>query len=44
MCDDGHDEIVYEGGIYTPCPLCAANKAIDDLKEQIEALEIQVTN
>lgn len=48
LCNDQHDEIVYEG---RNCPLCAAldyNKELDetvaDLKNKLEAAESDLNN
>ena len=39
MCDDGHEEIVYDANY---CPMCEADIQIDDLQEQVQELEGQV--
>jgi hypothetical protein len=42
ICDDGHDEVCFEGN-RTKCPVCEAmaeaQKEIEDLKAQIKDLE-----
>lgn len=35
MCDDGHDEIVYDRNV---CPLCSANDEIKELEEEVGEL------
>ena len=32
LCDDGHDEIVYDGA---HCPVCEEQKRTSDLEDQI---------
>jgi transcription initiation factor IIE alpha subunit len=43
MCDDGHDEIVYE---CKQCPVCKAMREIDDLERENSELreELEATN
>ena len=36
ICSDGHDEIVYDG---QPCPVCALQIQIIDLKDEVEELQ-----
>ncbi len=42
-CSEGHEEIVYEGDRWTPCPICALIKERDDkineLTDRVEELE-----
>lgn len=35
LCDDGHDEVCYEGRL---CPVCEARKEIDRLERETEDL------
>ncbi len=39
MCDDGHDEIVYE---YGKCPICEIENETEELEGRIENLEEEV--
>jgi len=41
VCDYGHDDIAYSDN---RCPLCEANKLIDDLRETIADLEAEIEN
>ena len=36
LCDDGHDEICFEGHFRTPCPLCEALQKVHDLDEKVD--------
>lgn len=36
LCNDGHDEICYEGRI---CPACSVLEEVATLKDRIETLE-----
>lgn len=42
VCDNGHDEICYEGGPYSNCPLCEANEKIEELETENEDLKNQI--
>ena len=37
LCDDGHDEICFEGHYRTPCPLCEALQKFRDLDDKVDA-------
>ena len=39
LCDDGHEEICFEGRI---CPVCASKKEIDDLQRETEELRDKI--
>jgi len=39
LCDDGHDEVCYEG---KKCPVCAVLKQNDDILKEIEDLQEQL--
>lgn len=41
VCDDSHDEIVYNGRL---CPLCEALNRIDRLEEEVEDLNKEIKN
>ena len=43
MCEENHDEIVFEGGIRNPCPLCSALEEIKELQKEVEKLEELLT-
>ena len=36
ICEENHDEIVFEGGRKNFCPLCAALEEIKELQKEIE--------
>ena len=38
VCDDGHEEIVFDGRP-SACPLCEAAEVIRELREKIEGVE-----
>ena len=40
ICEDSHDEIVFEGGRKSYCPLCVALEEIKELQKEIEKLEV----
>lgn len=42
LCNDNHEEIVYEGRRFSHCPLCAANAIVKQQEEQIEELKDKV--
>lgn len=42
ICAKNHDEIVYEGGRYSPCPLCVTTDKIADLEKELEKLEQEI--
>lgn len=48
ICEDGHDEICYDGHIHTFCPVCDIKEdlleSINDLQEQIRDLEANETD
>jgi len=39
LCDDGHDEVCFEGGYYTECPMCLEIGKSETLEGRIEELE-----
>ena len=40
LCDSNHQEIAYESNSYkATCPLCAANKKVSDLEDDVAQLE-----
>lgn len=39
LCDDGHEEVCYEG---TGCPVCALKDEKKDLEEEVAKLEAQL--
>ena len=38
LCDNGHDEICFIKIRHRDCPLCDAQKEIEDLKNEVEKL------
>ena len=42
ICEDGHDEIVYEGGRKSPCPLCEAEDKIKDIEMELNHVQIEL--
>jgi len=39
ICDDGHDEIVFDGRY---CPLCLAEEKIKELENEIDTLRGEI--
>ena len=49
VCDDGHEEIAYEGNWKTDCPVCVILKekseletTVEELKEKIKEFELDL--
>lgn len=46
LCNDGHEEICYEGSTYDPCPFCTIIKEkvdeISELEEKNSELQTQI--
>ena len=41
LCDDGHEEVCYEG---RNCPVCEKMDEIRDREKEIDALKIELDN
>ena len=42
LCEDGHDEICFEGGRHSDCPMCLADDEIKYLQKEIEKLQAEL--
>lgn len=40
LCDDGHDQVAYDGGVF--CPVCRVQEENDQLVNEKSDLEVDV--
>ena len=42
ICEENHDEIAFEGGRKSLCPLCEALDEIKTLEKEVQKLELEL--